>query len=169
MADCSEGFNECSFICFVYFRLFGILERERERESGGGRARERERARRGGTERHYSSGGSETIIFDLKVPRHCPLVLLIRVRLEFRVNLGYLVQFGVRWVTPELTVNQCVREGNLSNCTVRTASWKLCSCWKQNCVTRQYSPASPFLAVSPINLGHRITEGHFKGKNTKGL
>jgi hypothetical protein len=31
-------------------------------------------------------GGSETIIFDLKVPRHCPLVLLIRVRLEFRVN-----------------------------------------------------------------------------------
>jgi hypothetical protein len=31
-------------------------------------------------------GESETIIFDLKVPRHCPLVLLIRVRLEFRVN-----------------------------------------------------------------------------------
>jgi hypothetical protein len=30
--------------------------------------------------------GPETIIFDLKVPRHCPLVLLIRVRLEFRVN-----------------------------------------------------------------------------------
>jgi hypothetical protein len=31
-------------------------------------------------------GGSEAIIFDLKVPRHCPLVLLIRVGLEFRVN-----------------------------------------------------------------------------------
>jgi hypothetical protein len=40
----------------------------------------------GGTERHYSGGGSETILFDLKVPRHCPLVLLIRVRLEFRAN-----------------------------------------------------------------------------------
>jgi hypothetical protein len=31
-------------------------------------------------------GGSEKIIFDLKVPRHCPLVLLIRVTLEFKVN-----------------------------------------------------------------------------------
>jgi hypothetical protein len=41
----------------------------------------------GGSERHYNrGGGSETIIFDLKVPRHCPLVLLISVRLEFRVN-----------------------------------------------------------------------------------
>jgi hypothetical protein len=30
--------------------------------------------------------GLETVIFDLKVPRHCPLVLLMRVRLEFRVN-----------------------------------------------------------------------------------
>jgi thioredoxin-related protein len=28
-------------------------------------------------------GGSETIIFDLKVLRHCPLVLLIRMRLEY--------------------------------------------------------------------------------------
>jgi hypothetical protein len=37
-----------------------------------------------GSERDYYRGGSETIIFDLKVPRHCPLVLLIRVRLEFR-------------------------------------------------------------------------------------
>jgi hypothetical protein len=52
-----------------------VRERERERESGGG------------SERHYSRrGGFETIIFDLKVPRHCPLVLLIRVRLEFRDN-----------------------------------------------------------------------------------
>jgi hypothetical protein len=41
----------------------------------------------GGSERHYNRGeGSETIIFDLNVPRHCPLVLLIRARLEFRVN-----------------------------------------------------------------------------------
>jgi hypothetical protein len=31
-------------------------------------------------------GGLEIIIFNLKVNRHCPLVLLIRVRLEFRVN-----------------------------------------------------------------------------------
>jgi hypothetical protein len=31
-------------------------------------------------------GGSETVIFDFKVPRLCPLVLLIRVRLVFSVN-----------------------------------------------------------------------------------
>jgi hypothetical protein len=36
-------------------------------------------------------GGSETVIFDLKVPRHCPLVLLIGVRLEFRVNSFFLI------------------------------------------------------------------------------
>jgi hypothetical protein len=36
----------------------------------------------GGSERHYKSaggGGDGNIIFSLKVPRHCPLVLLIRV------------------------------------------------------------------------------------------
>jgi hypothetical protein len=56
-------------------------ERERETE------RERERKKEsGGSDRPYVEGGSETIIFDLKVPRHCPLVLLVRVRLEFRVN-----------------------------------------------------------------------------------
>jgi hypothetical protein len=31
-------------------------------------------------------GGRKQQFFDLKVPRHCPLVLLIRVRLEFRAN-----------------------------------------------------------------------------------
>jgi hypothetical protein len=36
--------------------------------------------------RDTTTEGSETITFDLKVPSHCPLVLLIRVRLEFRVN-----------------------------------------------------------------------------------
>jgi hypothetical protein len=41
--------------------LVHFLFRERERERGG-----------------------ESV--DLKVPRHCPLVLLIKVRLEFRVN-----------------------------------------------------------------------------------
>jgi hypothetical protein len=55
----------------------GIVTRLREREKGKERG-----SWGGGSER----GGSETIIFDLKVPRHCPLVLLIRVRLEFRVN-----------------------------------------------------------------------------------
>jgi hypothetical protein len=30
--------------------------------------------------------GGGNIIFCLKVPRHCPLVLLIGVRLEFRAN-----------------------------------------------------------------------------------
>jgi hypothetical protein len=43
--------------------------------------------RGGGSERHYNSGGGiGNNIFDLKVPRHCPLVLLIGVRLEFRIN-----------------------------------------------------------------------------------
>jgi hypothetical protein len=50
------------------------------------RERERERGSWGGSERHYNRGGSETIIFYLKVPRHCRLVLLIMVGLEFRVN-----------------------------------------------------------------------------------
>jgi hypothetical protein len=42
----------------------------------------------GGSGRHYSTGGggSEKIIFDLKVSGHCPLVLLVRLRLEFRVK-----------------------------------------------------------------------------------
>jgi hypothetical protein len=31
-------------------------------------------------------GGVGNNIFGLKVPRHCPLVLLIGVRLEFRIN-----------------------------------------------------------------------------------
>jgi hypothetical protein len=56
-------------------------ERERERDKVGG-----------GSEKHYNRGeGSETIIFDLKVPKHCPLVLLIRVRLEFRVNSTFFL------------------------------------------------------------------------------
>jgi hypothetical protein len=49
-------------------------ERERERESGGG-----------GSERHYNSGGDGNIIFCLKVPRHCPLVLLIGVRFYLKL------------------------------------------------------------------------------------
>jgi hypothetical protein len=52
-----------------------IIERERERELGV--------VLRDTT---VVGRGSETIMFGLKVPRHCPLVLLIRVRLEFRVN-----------------------------------------------------------------------------------
>jgi hypothetical protein len=48
--------------------------REREREGGGG-----------GSERHYISGGDGNIIFCLKVPRQCPLVLLIGVRFYFKV------------------------------------------------------------------------------------
>jgi hypothetical protein len=55
--------------------VLSVIKRERERERVGG-----------GSERHYYRGGSATIIFDLKAPRHCPLVLLIRVRLEFIVN-----------------------------------------------------------------------------------
>jgi hypothetical protein len=44
----------------------------------------------GGSVRHYRRWGSERISFDLKVPRHCPLVLLVRVRLEFRVNKTFI-------------------------------------------------------------------------------
>jgi hypothetical protein len=50
-----------------------LREREREEEEGGG------------SERHYISGGDGNIIFCLKVPRQCPLVLLIRVRFNFKV------------------------------------------------------------------------------------
>jgi hypothetical protein len=34
-------------------------------------------------------------IFGLKVPRHCPLVLLIRVRLGFRINSTFFNVIGV--------------------------------------------------------------------------
>jgi hypothetical protein len=46
----------------------------------------KERVGGGGKERHYNREGVGNNIFDLKVPRHCPLVLLIGARLEFRVN-----------------------------------------------------------------------------------
>jgi hypothetical protein len=46
--------------------------------------REREKVW-GSSERHYNSGGIGNKIFCLMVPRHCPLVLLIRVRLQFRI------------------------------------------------------------------------------------
>jgi hypothetical protein len=48
-------------------------ERERERESTWG------------------GGGVGNNILSLKVPRHCPLVILIRVRLEFRVNSTFFI------------------------------------------------------------------------------
>jgi hypothetical protein len=48
--------------------------------------RERKREKVGGNERHCNSeGGVGNNIFGLKVPRQCPLVLLIGVRLEFRL------------------------------------------------------------------------------------
>jgi hypothetical protein len=34
-------------------------------------------------------------IFGLKVPRHCPLVLLTGVRLEFRINTTFSFNFNV--------------------------------------------------------------------------
>jgi hypothetical protein len=56
--------------------VLSFRERERKRESGGG-----------SSERDYNSGeGVRNNIFGLKVPRHFPLVLLIGVRLEFRIN-----------------------------------------------------------------------------------
>jgi hypothetical protein len=36
-------------------------------------------------------GGVGNNIFGLKVPRHCPLVLLIGVRLEFRINSTFFL------------------------------------------------------------------------------
>jgi hypothetical protein len=43
-----------------------------------------------GSERHYNSGGGVgNNIFGLKVPRHCPLVLMIVVKLEFRINSSF--------------------------------------------------------------------------------
>jgi hypothetical protein len=46
---------------------------------------EREKEKVGGGERHYNRGGGNNT-FGLKVPRHCQLVLLIGVRLEYRIN-----------------------------------------------------------------------------------
>jgi hypothetical protein len=64
----------------VWETVSAYYVREREREKG-------ERKLGGVVVRDTTiEGGSETIIFYLKVPRQCPLVLLIRVRLEFRVN-----------------------------------------------------------------------------------
>jgi hypothetical protein len=61
-------------------------ETERDRKLGGG-----------GSERHYNSGGGVgNNIFGLKVPRHCPLVLLIGVKLEFRINSRFH-NFKVIW------------------------------------------------------------------------
>jgi hypothetical protein len=41
----------------------------------------------GGSERHYNGGGvKETIFSVLKVPRQCPLVLLVGVMLLFGIN-----------------------------------------------------------------------------------
>jgi hypothetical protein len=57
------------------------IERERERE--------REKVRGGGSERHYNRGGNN--ICGLKVPRHCPLVLLIGVGREFMINSTFLI------------------------------------------------------------------------------
>jgi hypothetical protein len=36
-------------------------------------------------------GGVGNNIFGLKVPRHCPLVLLIGVKLEFMINSTFLI------------------------------------------------------------------------------
>jgi hypothetical protein len=54
------------------------------------REREREERKWGVIVRDTTKGGrGGNIIFYLKVPRQCPLVLLIGVRLEFRVNLTF--------------------------------------------------------------------------------
>jgi hypothetical protein len=47
-------------------------------------------------------GGQGNNIFGLKVPRQCPLVFLIRVRFEFRINSKFLILMvmeleGLQW------------------------------------------------------------------------
>jgi hypothetical protein len=44
--------------------------------------------------RDTTIGGVENKIFGLNVPRHCPLVLLIVVRTEFRVNSTFFNIFN---------------------------------------------------------------------------
>jgi hypothetical protein len=60
-----------------------LLKQERERE------RERERGGKlGGNKRHYRVEGGrviETEVGSLKVPRQCPLVLLVEARLVFGI------------------------------------------------------------------------------------
>jgi hypothetical protein len=56
----------------------------------------------GGSERHYNGGGQGNNIFGLKVPRQCPPVLLIGVRLEFRISSKLLIVMlmeleGLNW------------------------------------------------------------------------
>jgi hypothetical protein len=61
------------------YRILPIL-RERERET--------DRQRKWGVVVRDTTivGWGRNNIFGLKVPRHCPLVFLIGVRLEFRIN-----------------------------------------------------------------------------------
>jgi hypothetical protein len=63
--------------------IFSEREREREREregegSWGGAG--------GSSERDYNGGVKDTIFSVLKFPRQCPLVLVVGVRLVFRIN-----------------------------------------------------------------------------------
>jgi hypothetical protein len=55
--------------------------------------RERERERKLGVVVRDTTivDGVGNNIFGLKVPRHCPLVRLIRVRLEFRINSTFFI------------------------------------------------------------------------------
>jgi hypothetical protein len=59
-----------------------VTQRKRERE------REREKKVEGGSERHYRVGGGMSFKHNLavwKVPRQCPLVLLVKARLVFGI------------------------------------------------------------------------------------
>jgi hypothetical protein len=85
-------------ICYCLTTLRNKVERRRERmglEGRGGKGREektREEKRRekwGGSERHYIWGWEqETPISGLKVPRQCPLVLLVEVMCMIGINLS---------------------------------------------------------------------------------
>jgi hypothetical protein len=57
-----------------------------------GREREREERKWGGSDRHYNWEGQETISMVLKVPRQCPLVLLVEAMHMIRIVFLYGVE-----------------------------------------------------------------------------
>jgi hypothetical protein len=77
-------------------------------------------------------GGVGNNIFGLKVPRHCPLVLLIGVSLEFRINSTFFFTFKVIGVGGAALERNLVRhlEGYIRakfQCYHWRAAWESCS------------------------------------------
>jgi hypothetical protein len=85
-------------------RPLGIIRKNKKKKKKKEKKKERQRGRErkkigklgGGGERRYDDGAGvkETIIAALKVPRQCPLVLLIRVRLVLGINSILILIFN---------------------------------------------------------------------------